>query len=269
MLIIRSLLFRISFFAVTIIQMALFAPIYFLLPHNLAWIVPRTWIRTTLWLEKYIVGTTYEIKGIEYLPREACIIASKHQSTWETLTLVLHINDPTFILKRELMWIPGLGLFLAKMGMIPINRGTGLKALQRIIEGSKKMAMSNRQIVIFPEGTRQPPGAKPNYKSGIFPLYSELNLPVVPIALNSGLYWPKQIFYCYPGMIRCRILPAIKPGLKRREFMNCLENMIETVCDELLIAAANDHTPPFMPLTSVNRLKELEAHQKRKSQKTF
>ncbi|RCL01530.1 MAG: 1-acyl-sn-glycerol-3-phosphate acyltransferase [Candidatus Tokpelaia sp. JSC085] len=258
MLIIRSLLFKVSFLTITIIQMVLVAPIYFFLPHKLVWIIPRIWVRTVLWLEKYIAGTTYDIEGVEHLPKGACIIAAKHQSIWETLTLVLHINDPTFVLKRELMWLPGLGWFLAKVGMIPINRGTPLKALKRILKGARKMAMANRQIVIFPEGTRQPPGARPDYKSGIFPIYSELNLPVIPVALNSGLYWPKQYFHCYPGVIRCRILPAIKPGLEKREFMSRLEGMIEDACDALLIAAANDHTPPFMPPTSVNRLKELE-----------
>jgi len=251
------LLFKIVFLLVTIIEMVLFAPFYFFLPHKLAWIVPRMWVCSTLWLQKYLAGTGYEIEGVEHLPRGACIIAAKHQSTWETLALVLHIRDPAFVLKRELIWIPGMGWFLAKMGMIPINRGAPVRALKAIIDGARKKAEANRQVVIFPEGTRQAPGAEPDYKSGIFPIYSELGLPVVPVALNSGLYWPKQNFRCYPGVIRCRVLPAIKPGLKKREFMNQLETMIETACDKLLVAAAEDHNPPAMPPTAVKRLKEL------------
>lgn len=257
MLIIRSLLFKIVCFVVTIIEMVLFAPVYFFLPHKVSWIIPRAWIRSILWLQKYLVGTTYEIEGIEHLPEGACIVAAKHQSAWETLALVLHFKDPAFILKRELIWIPGIGWYLAKAGMIPINRGAPLKALKAVIEGARKKAAQNRQIIIFPEGTRQVPGAVPNYKNGIFSLYSELDLPVIPVALNSGLYWPRRNLRCYPGIIRCRILPAIKPGLEKKQFMNRLETAIETACDKLLIAAAEDHNPPAMPETAVRRLKEL------------
>lgn len=257
MLIVRSLLFKVCFVVLTLIEMVLFAPFYFFLPHKLAWIVPRSWCRSVLWLQKHIAGTTYRIEGVENLPQGACIIAAKHQSTWETLALTLYVSDPAFILKRELMWIPGLGWFLAKMGMIAINRGAPLKALKSIIAGAREKAAANRQIVIFPEGTRQTPGSAPDYKSGIFPVYAELGLPVIPVALNSGLYWPRQNVRCYPGVIRCRILPALKPGLPRKEFMNRLETAIETACDELLLTAADEPDPPAMPQAAIGRLKAL------------
>lgn len=257
MLIARSLLFKIAFFIVTGLEVVLFAPVCFFLPHKLALFVPRIWVSSILWLQKYIAGTVYEIEGEENLPHGACIIAAKHQSTWETLALVLHLKDPVFVLKRELMWIPGIGWYLAKIGMIPIDRGTRVKALKAIIDGARKKAAAGRQIIIFPEGTRQAPGAVSDYKSGIFPIYSELGLPVIPVAHNAGLYWPKQNFRYYPGRICCRVLPAIKSGLGKREFMNRLEMVIEAACDELIIAAAEERYPPAMPPTAVSRLKAL------------
>ncbi|RCL02345.1 MAG: 1-acyl-sn-glycerol-3-phosphate acyltransferase [Candidatus Tokpelaia sp. JSC189] len=257
MLIVRSLIFKIACLIITLIEILLFAPVYFFLPHKVSWIVPRTWIRGIFWLQKYLVGTTYEIEGTEHLLQGACIVAVKHQSVWETLALVLHFNDPAFILKRELIRIPGIGWYLARAGMIPINRGAPLKALKAVIEGARRKAEKNRQVIIFPEGTRQPPGAEPHYKNGIFLIYSELNLPVIPVALNSGLYWPKQNLRCYSGKIRCRILPPIKPGLKKKQFMDHLETEIETACDRLLLAAAKDHNSLAMPPTAIKRLGEL------------
>ncbi|RCL03517.1 MAG: 1-acyl-sn-glycerol-3-phosphate acyltransferase [Candidatus Tokpelaia sp. JSC161] len=256
-LILKSIIFKICFISVTIIEMILFTPFYFFLSHKKAWIVPRLWIRTILFLQKYIVGISYQIEGIEHLPHNAYIIAAKHQSIWETLILVLHIQDPTFILKRELMRIPVFGCFLAKMNMIPINRRMPLKALRMIIKQAKQMVKANRQIIIFPEGTRQFPGEKPKYKNGIFQIYSELVLPVIPIALNSGIYWPKKQFCLYPGIIQCRILPPIQPGLKKIEFMTLLEKEIENSCDELLLIAAQDNPLFFTQKTAVKRLKQL------------
>jgi len=256
-LIIRSLAFKLAFWLVTLLGMVLFAPFYFFLPHKQAWIVPRTWSRMVLWLQKYLAGTTYRIEGLEHLPQDACIVAAKHQSTWETLALTIHVSDPTFILKRELMFIPGFGWYLAKMGMIAINRGSPVKALKAVVAGARRRADANRQIIIFPEGTRQPPGAEPDYKSGIFPIYAELGLPVIPVAHNAGLYWPKQNVRCYPGRIHCRILPPIKPGLGKKEFMKCLETAIETSCDDMLLEAAKGAQPPAMPSTAVKRLHAL------------
>ncbi|RCL02559.1 MAG: 1-acyl-sn-glycerol-3-phosphate acyltransferase [Candidatus Tokpelaia sp. JSC188] len=257
LLILRSLIFKVACLVITIIEIVIFAPIYFFLPHKISWIVPHAWIHSIFWLQKYLIGTTYEIEGIEHLPQGACIIAVKHQSTWEALALVLHVKDPTFILKNELIRTPGIGWYLAKAGMIPINRDVPIKALRAIIEGSRKKAQENRQIIIFPEGTRKPPGAEPHYKTGIFSIYSELDLSVIPVALNSGLYWPKQNLRCYPGKIRCCILPPIKPGLEKKQFMSHLETEIEKACDKLLLSAAKNGNSLAMPPTAVRRLEEL------------
>jgi len=209
MLFIRSLLFKIAFIVMTIIEMALFAPFYFFLPHKQAWFVPRFWTKSCFWLQKWIIGISYQFEGLENLPQGGYIVAPKHQSAWETMALPLCLPDPTFILKRELLWIPFFGWYLGKMGMVPINRGAPLQALKALIEKSREKAEQGRQIVIFPEGTRREPGAAPDYKQGVYPVYAGLSLPVVPVALDAGLYWPKKRFCLYPGVIKCRILPPI------------------------------------------------------------
>lgn len=257
MLIFRSVAFNIAFYVTTFIQILIYTPFYFFMPRKKAWAIPCAWIRVTLWLQKYIAGTDYKIEGLENIPAGACIIAPKHQSTWETMALLLYLDDPTLVLKRELMWIPGFGWFMAKVGMIPIDRGSPIKAMKTVINGAREKIRDNRQILIFPEGTRRAPGAEPAYKPGIVPIYSELELPVVPIAHNAGIYWPRNSFRRYPGTIRCQILPAIVPGLKKKEFMAQLVEETETACDRLLLAAANDKNPPAMPPEAVKRLNDL------------
>lgn len=257
MLSLRSHFFNAAFIVTTIVQMFLYAPFYFFLPHKKAWMIPKTWAKVTLFLQKYIAGTTYEVEGLENLPKGAYIIAPKHQSAWETFGILPFLDDPTLILKRELMWIPGFGWYMAKIGMIAINRGSPVKSLKAVINGAKEKAAGGRQILIFPEGTRREPGAKPDYKPGIVPIYSELNVPVVAIAHNAGLYWPRGNFRRYPGVIKIKILPPIEPGLNKKVFLKRLVEETETACDALLIEAAQTTAPPAMPKTAVERLKTL------------
>lgn len=254
MLFARSLLFKICFVLATLAEMLLFAPFYFFLPHKAAWFVPRFWARSVFWLQKHIIGLDYHFEGLENLPQSAYIIAAKHQSAWETMALPLILPDPTFILKRELLWIPFFGWYLAKMGMVPINRGAPLQALRDLINKSHEKVAQNRQIVIFPEGTRKEAGEAAEYKAGVYPLYADLNLPIVPVALNAGLYWSKKRFCLYPGTIRCRFLPPIAPGLKRKDFMQKLENVIEGECRLLLREAAQCENPPFIPPAAQKQL---------------
>jgi len=257
MLSFRSCLFTASFYSVTFILIVLTLPFYFLLPRMGAWAVARFWIRTTLFLAKYIAGISYRIEGEENIPEGACIIAAKHQSAWETMALLLHFSDPALILKRELMYIPLFGWYMAKVGVIPINRGTPLKAMKAVIKGAKEKAAAGRQILIFPEGTRRLPGAEPDYKPGVAALYGELNIPVVVVALNSGLYWPRDTFHRYKGKIAVQILPPISPGLNRKDFLRQLVQQTEQACDDLLLQATKNPNPPAMPMQAVKRLEEL------------
>jgi len=244
MLIFRSLLFTVSFYSVTFILIALTLPFYFLLPRMWAWGVAR------------FCGISYRIEGQENIPQGACIIAAKHQSAWETMALLLHFADPALILKRELMYIPLFGWYMAKVGVIPINRGAPLKAMKAVIKGAKEKAANGRQILIFPEGTRRIPGAEPDYKPGVAALYGELGIPVVMVALNSGLYWPRDNFRRYAGEITVRILPPLLPGLNRKEFIHQLVEQTEQACDELLLIAAKSDTAPAMPPPAVKRLEQ-------------
>jgi 1-acyl-sn-glycerol-3-phosphate acyltransferase len=257
MIFLRSLLFNIAFYLNLIVQMIIFTPYYFLAPRHRAWFVPKFWARSNHWLFAKIVGCSYQIEGLEHIKHEACIIAPKHQSFWDAYAFVPFVPDPIYILKRELMWIPLFGWYVGKMKMIPVHRGSRSVALKSITRGAQPAIADKRQIMIYPEGTRRAPGEEPSYKFGIAHLYYELGLPVVPIAHVAGLYWPRRQFMRYPGTIKCRVLPAIEPGLSKEEFLRVLQEKTEAVCDEFLIEAATGPNPPHLPESALNRLAQL------------
>ena len=198
--------------------------------------VVRLWLRHLDWIEKHIGGIHYRVIGQENVPPGACIIASKHQSAWETFKLHLLFGDPAIVLKEELLNIPIWGWYVRRAGMIPINRGGHAQALARMMAAAHKAADAGRKIVIFPQGTRVAPGEQKSYKSGVAALYQELTLPVVPMALNSGLLWGKNSFIKKPGLITVEFLPPITPGLTRDEMMTQLRGDLETATDKLLTA---------------------------------
>ncbi|MEM7299969.1 MAG: lysophospholipid acyltransferase family protein [Pseudomonadota bacterium] len=237
--------------------MIVFSIPYFLAPRKLAWIVPRNWGRISNFLHRWIVGTKIEIKGIENIPNEGVIVASKHQSLWEVYGFLSIFRDPAFILKRELMWIPLFGWYVAKQRMIPINRERRGAALEKMLDRAREEIANGRQIIIYPEGTRTTPGADPAYKTGIVRLYRELNCPVVPVALNSGLYWPRRQFMRYPGIMRSQILEPIPPGLDDEAFFALLQERIEGACNKLYQKAASDPNPPPMSDQLLAKLKQM------------
>lgn len=258
MLQLRSLAFNAAFYASLILQMVFWAPFYFLAPRQKAWLVPRFWSRSSMWLYEKIARTRSEITGQENLPEGSFILAPKHQSFWDTIAFFPYLKDPIYILKRELTWIPFFGWYLLKMRMIPVNRGSRAKALKMVSTATKaEMERNPRQLIIYPEGTRRAPGDAPAYKWGIVELYTQLGVPVVPVAHVAGLYWPRRKFLRYPGTIRARFLKPIAPGLGKDEFMRRLVSETEAACDELLIEAARAPNPPPLPPTAVKRLKEL------------
>ncbi|MBX3578666.1 MAG: 1-acyl-sn-glycerol-3-phosphate acyltransferase [Rhizobiaceae bacterium] len=255
MLFVRSLAFNVAFYLNLIVQMIFWTPIYFLAPRRTAWFIPKFWIRTSLWLHRVIAGARPEISGLENLPDGSCIIAPKHQSFWDTIAFLPHIPDGLYILKRELTWIPMFGWYILKMRMIPVDRGSRSKALKAVVAATKaEFARNGRQLIIYPEGTRRAPGDAPNYKYGIVELYSQLNVPVVPVAHQAGLFWPRRKFLRYPGTIKARFLPPIPPGLDREEFMRRLMAETETACDDILVETAAMADAPPMPPTAAARL---------------
>jgi 1-acyl-sn-glycerol-3-phosphate acyltransferase len=206
------------------------------LPRGALAALARSWARTTNWLLLVLCGVRIEFRGVHNLSAGPLILASKHQSAWETIGLLPLLADPMYILKRELTFIPLFGWFLLKAQMIPVDRTAGTRSLikmtklarQRIHEGQ------GRQLIIFPEGTRRPVGAEPSYKSGVAQIYVECGVACVPVALNSGLFWPRRTLRRYPGTLIVEFLAPVPPGLSRRDFLATIEDRIETATAKLV-----------------------------------
>lgn len=235
MLILRSLLFNILFYLNLAVWLLFVAVPALLLPRRYLLAVALAWAHSALWLMRVTTGTTYEVSGQEHIPAGGIMVAAKHQSFWETFALITIFQNPVFILKRELTWIPLFGWCLKKLRMIPVDRGARARALSAVTRAAKvELGRNGRQLLIFPEGTRRPPGAPPAYKFGVAHLYSEFGVSCLPVALNSGLYWPRRKFLRRPGTIRVEILPPIAPGLGKEAFQTLLQERIETASDRLL-----------------------------------
>ncbi|MBW9065340.1 1-acyl-sn-glycerol-3-phosphate acyltransferase [Rhizobium herbae] len=259
MIILRSVLFNIAFYVNLIVQMIVMTPIYFLVPRKTAWFVPKNWARSNHWLFKTIVGTTFEIEGLENIPKGGYIFAPKHQSFWDVYALLPWLSDPFFILKRELMWIPLFGWYVMKQRMVPVDRGARGRVMAAVMQRAKDEMATGRQLIIYPEGTRRPPGAPPHYKYGIARLYRDLAVPVVPVVMHPGLFWPRRKFLRFPGHFKVRILPPIEAGLDPDVFLQTLVDVMEKASDELLVETAKDNPHLPLPPTAAQRLKELQA----------
>jgi len=206
----------------------------FLLPCRVLLGFVRSYSRTSLWLLRVVCGIKVEWRGIENIPDGACIIACKHQSAWETFALYAVLRDPAYILKRELMGIPLFGWYAWKAGQIPVDREAGFAALSHMTARARQELARARQVVIFPEGTRRPPGAEPAYKPGIAYLYSNADVACVPLALNSGLFWPRWSLRRIPGTILVEALEPIAPRLDRKIFAARLESALEEATARLV-----------------------------------
>lgn len=233
MLIVRSVVYNVLFYLNLLVYLIAAIPTFWM-PYRCIVDVAKAWGRTSTWLLRVICGTHVEIRGIEKIPWGPLLVASKHQSTWETFALVSLFADPTFIIKRELLWLPLFGWYAWKGQMIPVNRGARAQALAAIAKDALIHLARGRQIVIFPEGTRRPAGAEPSYKYGVVHLYGETGVPCLPIALNSGLYWRRRSLLRYPGTIRVEILDPIPPGLDKETFAARLREVIEEATARLI-----------------------------------
>jgi 1-acyl-sn-glycerol-3-phosphate acyltransferase len=236
MLILRSALFNIAFYVNIILWMLAALPTL-VMPRRIFMRVAAAWARSSLWLLKVIVGTHFELRGRENLPEGGCIVVGKHQSLWETFALFAVLPDPCFILKRELAWIPLFGWYVLKSDMVPINRSAGQSAMAVMNDAARRAIANGRQIMIFAEGTRRAPGAPPAYKQGFSHLYVATEAAIVPLALNSGVFWPRRKFIRRPGTVVVEILPAIPPGLPRTEAQARVQAAIEESSDRLLVEA--------------------------------
>ncbi|MHC2106737.1 MULTISPECIES: lysophospholipid acyltransferase family protein [unclassified Methylobacterium] len=190
----------------------------------------RLWARGVLAGLHGIVGLRYVEEGREHLPAEPCLLVANHQSTWETLAFLVLVPDVAIVAKRELLAIPVVGWFLRRSPMIVIDRANGTQALRAIIEGSQAAVAAGRSVLIFPEGTRGRAGDPLQFKRGVELLYGRLRLPVVPVAVNSGLFWPRGMA-TRAGTIVVSYLAALAPGLPAAEFLRGTEGAIDRELD--------------------------------------
>jgi len=239
----RSLLFNAAFYLVLIVYLVAAIPTLLMPRWGIIRFVQH-WGRVNLALLRALCGITVEWRGLEKIPAGAVLVAAKHQSLWETFALLTVFPDWTYILKRELMWLPFWGWYARHAGMIPVDRGGGKPALIVMAARVRGALAEGRQVIVFPEGTRRPPGAEPKYKFGIAHLYAECGAPCVPIALNSGLFWPRRRFLRYPGKITVEVLDPIAPGLTVEEFFPRLQQAIETATARLITQAERTGAGP-------------------------
>jgi 1-acyl-sn-glycerol-3-phosphate acyltransferase len=237
-IIVRSILFNILFYLTIVLYVVLALP-FFALPYRALVGFGKFWARTNLWLLKAICGIDVEFRGREKIPPGGLIVAAKHQSMWETFALLLLFAEPTYIVKRELMWIPFFGWYLWKARMIAVDRGARAQALMRMTARVRRELKRGREVIIFPEGTRRAPGAAPAYKYGIAHIYAETGVPCLPVALNSGLFWGRRSFRRDPGTITVEILDPIPPGLDKETFIERLKHDIESAMARLTPASAS------------------------------
>lgn len=230
---VRSAIFVFWFYAAMAWFGIGYAPLV-LINDKYVWHAMRGWSKVTLFGLRWICGIRVVIEGRENLPPPGpALIASKHQATLDTLLPVLFVAEPVFVVKRELTHMPVFGFYM-KRGMIPVDREAHAKALKDMLRAAREVIKRGRQIVIYPEGTRQELGAPPDYKPGVAAMYRDLGLPVTPIALSTGLSWPPSGILRRPGTVTLRILPPIPAGLSRDDFMRELETKIESESEALL-----------------------------------
>jgi 1-acyl-sn-glycerol-3-phosphate acyltransferase len=228
----RALLFNAVFLGWT----ALLAVLYVALlpfPWRVLYSAVTWWSGTMMTVARVLVGLDWQMRGRERLPGGPCIVAAKHQSAWDTVSLPLWFPFPSVVLKRELFLMPVWGWHARRCGMISVDRGAGGRALLSMVRQAQAIARDGRKIVIFPQGTRTAPGTHRPYLPGVAALYDRLGLPVVPVALNSGLFWGRRAFLKRPGTITVEFLEPIAPGMERRAFMAELERRIEEASDRL------------------------------------
>ena len=233
MLLVRSLLFTVLFYLWSVFWVLLILPLV-LTPR--IWMVRswRPWTAGVIFLLRWVCGIRLEYRGRQHIPLKRALIAPKHQCMFDVFAQFAVLPDSCFVTKQELMWIPFFGWYAYKARMIVVDRAGQAAALRKLVADAKDRFADERQLVIFPEGTRGDPGVAGDYKPGIAALYRELDVAVHPIATNAGVHWPAHGFLRRPGTIVYEYLEPIPPGLKRAEFMRILQERIETASMALL-----------------------------------
>ena len=232
----RSAIFNIAFYAAFVGLMVFGLPCL-LMRRRACMVVVRLWARVSVWLLQAICGTRIEFRNLHLLPKGASILAVKHQSFLETFALITVLDDFSYILKKELTDVPFFGWYVRASDQIAVDRSKRGGAIARLKLAVQERLGAGRQVVIFPEGTRQPIGAPPDYKVGVAALCANSRVPCTPVALNTGLFWPRRSFRRRPGTVVIEFLPPIATGLAKRDFMAALQNTIEPATDALVAEA--------------------------------
>jgi len=232
MRLVRSIVFVIWLYAsMAVVGIGLWIPV--LIDDRHVWTALRAWGRCILWGLRWIIGARVSFEGLEHVPQGGALIAMKHQSMLDTVAPALFLPRPVYVYKAELANTPVMGAYLKK-NQIGVDRGGHAKALKSIVRGARDAVARGGQVLIFPEGTRQALDATPDYKPGIAAMYKDLNIPVTPVALNTGLIWKPKGLMRSPGHVTFKVLPPIPAGLPREEFMRELERVIESESQALL-----------------------------------
>jgi 1-acyl-sn-glycerol-3-phosphate acyltransferase len=238
MIFIRSSFFNIWFFGVSILSILL---LVLTLPLPRAFLNKglKAWMLLIMGGMKVLVGLSYEVRGRENIPVGPALYSSKHQSAWDTGIFFLLLEDASYVLKKELLSVPLYGWLLKKDKMVVIDRDGGGSALKQMVRDCQAIIEDGRQLVIFPEGTRSQPGAKLPYHPGIAAVYKQAGVPVIPVALNSGLFWGRRSFAKKPGKIIIEFLPPLPPGMDRKTFIVELESRVEEASNRLISEASD------------------------------
>jgi 1-acyl-sn-glycerol-3-phosphate acyltransferase len=240
----RSLLFNVLFYLLLAFWVIVGLPTL-LMPRWGAVLLAQCWARSSIWLMRVICNTKVEYRGVEKIPNGPLIVASKHQSMWETFALLQFFPQPLYILKRELKWIPFFGWYLIKTDMIGVIRGAGGRSLVEMARRAGEEVRRGRQLIIFPEGTRTAVDAPPRYKTGVAQVYVDCGVTCLPVAVNSGLFWPRRNFMRYPGTLVVEFLDPLPPGLTRDQFIKQVSTVIDQATNRLVEAARREQAQLF------------------------
>jgi 1-acyl-sn-glycerol-3-phosphate acyltransferase len=240
----RSLIYNVLFYLNLAFWVIVALPT-FLMPRSALLTLARIWAVSSIWLLRIVCNIKVQYRGVEKIPKGPLIVAAKHQSMWETFALLQFFNQPLFILKRELKWIPLFGWYVTTADMIGVNRRAGGRSLLQMARRAGEQVRRGRQLIIFPEGTRRPVDAPPQYKAGVAQIYVDCGVACLPVALNSGLFWPRRTFMRYPGTIVVEFLDPLPPGLSREEFLGRVSGVIEEATHRLVEAARSEQAKLF------------------------
>lgn len=250
----RSLLFYAVFYLQTVVLAIVVGISAIWGRTRFGWTLALYWIHSHILALRLIAGIKTDVEGIDNIPDGPCIIASKHMSDWDIFALLPGARRPAFIAKKELMDIPFFGQAAMAFDTIRVDRSKGGDAIPLMLSDARRSLANGARIIIFPEGTRKAPLEPYDYRYGVVRLYQGLNIPVVPVALNSGLFWPRRTILRRPGTVVIEFLPPIEPGLPPKEFFTLLQHRMETATNRLIDEAVA-HDPMLAAVVERNRRK--------------